>query len=706
LANSITKLHQTLHGYQNGHQLLASSLALSLAAKRILLFQSDLTGSLENGFESYLTGYPIIESNIYVFARTWYAPEMERPGCVWTHSLILDYADLGKFSDLYFLNEFFVRPSSGDFKSYMNQITLDKTPANVEHPQDNYSPSLKALLTSVYKYSEQTILIPTISAAQYEADIIRLWSEQWPRLRRAFKFCTGSLNLKALDEEEFDVQIIPDRSTSSIARQSSNSVTVNIKDTLVEEWTSVFDRYRKEDIRKFLWTFGADIEGKRANYIPLVRLFESVNSKQFELAEVNSYVNEYFPDIDKGRFLKKNLYGSSSILPVSEKELIQYLVSNGETSMVNFEELHVLDRVIQLVNDKKLSVKEIGDLFQHLSNYSLDNNFWNKLDVNGDLVFSLLERDAQLAPLIIRTWPSIAEDKRAWTLDYPIQKNILEVLKYESIEIFEILRSVLASRSKIIFDFRNTFGSRVSLYTLDLLNSGKGEQIAEEWIEYVVKHDNALEEWFWQNKRLKQKPIYMVLFKYLTPNKLERLQLEQKELVGAFELVKNGATRDFANVTACKILALGFADSSRENSFLVERMFSHVYQEVCLNRMSDVVWKYFTKEYQIRDYSGFFNPFALLSFFQKSRRSEFNVESWDVGRQLIVKAVNQFVRNSWPLQSFLETFFNKKEFREALLYCYTFEKGIRLIEKLLAKVDENKLKLNKEQLEIIRKVLS
>ena len=75
------EINQTLHGYKNGHQLLACSIDLPSPIKKTLLYQSDLSGSnLSKGFENYISGYPIEGSNLYAFSKTWYADEMKRPG--------------------------------------------------------------------------------------------------------------------------------------------------------------------------------------------------------------------------------------------------------------------------------------------------------------------------------------------------------------------------------------------------------------------------------------------------------------------------------------------------------------------------------------------------------------------------------------------------------------------------------------------------
>src|SRR6266478_6408008 len=82
-------LHQALHGYADGHRLLESSIPIPDDLKRLMLRMSDLSGtSMASGFQDYLTGYPLQSLDAYALARTWYAPEMPRPGCVWTHTLI------------------------------------------------------------------------------------------------------------------------------------------------------------------------------------------------------------------------------------------------------------------------------------------------------------------------------------------------------------------------------------------------------------------------------------------------------------------------------------------------------------------------------------------------------------------------------------------------------------------------------------------
>jgi hypothetical protein len=113
MASRSLRFHQTLHGYLDGHGLIRASSKVPPDTEHLMLIMSDMSGpSMVRGFESYLTGYPLREIKAYALARTWYAPEMDRPGCVWTHTLIIRNTDLAYLSDLWSLVFLLKRPSN------------------------------------------------------------------------------------------------------------------------------------------------------------------------------------------------------------------------------------------------------------------------------------------------------------------------------------------------------------------------------------------------------------------------------------------------------------------------------------------------------------------------------------------------------------------------------------------------------------------
>ena len=697
-----------MHGYQNGHQLLAASTNLSLTVKRTLLFQSDLTGSIEPGFESYITGYPIKESNHYVLARTWYAPEMERPGCVWTHSLLLDLADIGKLPDLSILNSLFKKPKLNSFDSYNSEFVFDAVKialASIKNKSE-INANMGVIMEALYQSPNKTCLIPQNSSQTLENEILKIWSEQWPRLRRNFTFCTGALNLKVLEGEEYDLQIIPEKLTTNINRQSKKGYVVNIEESHFNEWLNIFKKYDQIEIHKFLWTFGADVEGKRSNYISLLKLFQSLHSPEFSFSEVNNYISKYFPDSDNGRFLKKNIYGANSILPVSETVLIDYLLSNVNNSFVNYNDLQIPDRVLNLISNGEITDDEFIRLFRKIDYSRIDTSFWDKNNLTLELVLRLIEEDPNLISVLVNHLPKIAEDIKVWQLNYSIQLAILNSLQDANTNWANVLASVVNSGSKIIFDFRKVLGQIVTNYSIQLINTGKGSLLNEDWIEHFVQNDEAFDVWILENKNALEKPVFILIFEYMSPKQIENLRLDSKILVNGYEMVKSGATEEFVNIASCKLLSVGYDDVLTSSYLLIERTFPKVYSEICCNRIGNNIWKYISRENPIHNNDDFFNPFSVFSYFQKRKRKRFEVEYWDNGRQLIVKTVNHFIQSLWPLQSFAAIFSERKEFKEALLYCFTFEKGTKFVLKFTQEIGQDRIKLNYEQKQIIKKMLS
>lgn len=113
-------IEQALHGYNKGHGLLASSFPMKPTEDSSLMaYLSDWTGYRDESEEdSYVTFYPLEQGRKYAFAKTWYASEMERPGCVWTHTLIVDLDDMDRNFDFRVLKDYFHRPQIDDYEEY------------------------------------------------------------------------------------------------------------------------------------------------------------------------------------------------------------------------------------------------------------------------------------------------------------------------------------------------------------------------------------------------------------------------------------------------------------------------------------------------------------------------------------------------------------------------------------------------------------
>ncbi len=131
------RIEQLLHGYDNGHRLLAGSVLLKNNADMDLIAtMSDWSEYVTAGGDSsYITAYPLEDSGYYVIAKTWYADEMKRPGCVWTHSLLIPFDGMNSIDDFIRFGDLFKRPEQDSrLDAYSRTIEYE----NRSYAKDDY----------------------------------------------------------------------------------------------------------------------------------------------------------------------------------------------------------------------------------------------------------------------------------------------------------------------------------------------------------------------------------------------------------------------------------------------------------------------------------------------------------------------------------------------------------------------------------------
>lgn len=280
------QVHQTVHGYRTGHQLLRTSRPLPSEVQRTMLVQSDLSGpSVVPGFEDYLTGYPLEEIGAFALARTWYAPEMDRPGCVWTHSLLIDFADLARLENLSGLARQFERPSRESVTApAMLPLTVT---SGTNHAPIPRGPIAASIVAALYGSPESVVVAAAIDATVLEPLVLRLWSQQWPRLRRSTRFCTGALSLRLQGNSPFDLLIVPIALRTQLRRDAPHAVFVEEAEAVEPYWMSITAQALNQDEaqRRFLWSYGADVKQARHAWRGLVDTFRLVSGSERPAAD-------------------------------------------------------------------------------------------------------------------------------------------------------------------------------------------------------------------------------------------------------------------------------------------------------------------------------------------------------------------------------------------------------------------------------------
>jgi hypothetical protein len=273
-------VHQALHGYAEGHRELSTSLRLKPRDAKTVLVLSDIASSgLRISSEGYLTGYPLPESGYYALARTWSATEIVRPGAVWTHTLLVEFADLAMIRDAQVLLSLFRRPSAHPMGLEFDEpIRLVESAVEAamtpEHHIASWSRQLVAVLYSLP--TERIVAaIPLASNEDIERSVLSIWSQQWPRLRRTFRFCTMTSADRSVDKVGFDLQLLPEsergiRSRFAGARYANEEPPTKV--AWVEYAFRDLEFPQSSGLREFLQKVGGDVASGRRAFAPLVRL--------------------------------------------------------------------------------------------------------------------------------------------------------------------------------------------------------------------------------------------------------------------------------------------------------------------------------------------------------------------------------------------------------------------------------------------------
>ncbi len=426
------QLGQSLHGYQDGHTLLASSQRLPYAAESTLLVLSDLSGqSFVNGFDGYLTGYPLVEANSYALAKTWYAPEMDRPGCVWTHTLLIKFGDLARFSDLSVLNNFFERPTRNraSWAKYEESLKLDENiRGSSKLPASSQSTKTARICDALYSTDTSSVIVPAAEGASFEPLFLALWGQQFPRLRRRFTFCTGAIESREIGGRFFDLQCIPAHSSGSGNVSSDQSIMISEKPTsrlppgVLHTLLADLEEPNAR-LRGFLQNYGADAPQRRTAFASLISawlLTMSGITDEEVYEDVAAKIAELFPEKESAAALKSDLLESKTIgdatilLPFDDRIIaILRLADRSESIARSFDFETRLIVKIESAPLTVLSALEKCIRLRNLGSFGQRRAF----EIARAIPWEFLEKNASphLLLVLLGTNPSLLSHPGVWT---------------------------------------------------------------------------------------------------------------------------------------------------------------------------------------------------------------------------------------------------------------------------------------------------
>ncbi|MEI2636658.1 MAG: hypothetical protein V9E92_07420 [Methylotenera sp.] len=504
--NSII-VHQCVFGYQDGHRLLSSSTLIAEEASSHLLLMSDLAPGLSIPNQaSYWTGTPLPGTKTYALMRTWLAPEMPRPGCVWTHVLIIEFADIARFPDLSILTRYLERPAfEKGFESYSVPINIASLSVDYYLSQ-NYSILDKkdAYHTIRALYSDHASGVINASLGSMDSLIFAIWSQQWPRLRRSFSFRTAASSIN----------------TFSAIRKFDLIVTQNSYDQIyeVDNYESPFKEAAWEDcsvndlihpgitdFRRFLWRYGSDIQNGRNHFRDLANIYISTREEKLSresLYQLLANISKTLSSPNDGKVLKEDLIAPSkySLLPKTDPiEILDFIITNSiakKPPAFSYKILESIQENWPTRSDQILSIAE--QAAQQDTDFGFD--FLSKLAtiVEPSTFLATTTTRPHLRNKLLRLNPMLLDSPDLATL---LQTELFNYIKYIPTNNNTVIKSILPRL--IVLDNFNVAKEIIRLYpnltistVLETVDQDfireRSDTVSEVWINLVATYSDVI----------------------------------------------------------------------------------------------------------------------------------------------------------------------------------------------------------------------
>lgn len=227
-----------IHGYNKGHQLLASSVVLPKDDQAVVDRLSDVAGPLrpKEQFAPYLTAYPLPSGNYYVIARTWQDSAVARAGCVRTKSLLINAKDWSLRPPivpiLRLLNSAELPSETDAVRSELEGQLKELPPV----PSFNASELLEAL------FLEDVKPVVVFDAPNPELIALRLLTALWPDFRRRFALSTFALSPRKIGGREFDLVFAPSNAKTKFSNWPGRRIDGRSSQVDRHRWTGAITR--------------------------------------------------------------------------------------------------------------------------------------------------------------------------------------------------------------------------------------------------------------------------------------------------------------------------------------------------------------------------------------------------------------------------------------------------------------------------------
>lgn len=487
----LEKVDQALFGYSDGHRQIAASIRLPSKDMYNLGAASDLASGAKLGPEdSYLTGLPLAESRRYALIRTWPAPEMPRPGCVWSHVVLIDFRLLSSYGDLTDFLGLFKRPKDATPNSYGAPISVGLS--HVPRIAPDHQSVIELIRT--YYSGSPVLLDSEVERTALEAAIMAVWSQQWPRLRMSFSFRTAAGGKRRKSELiNYDVQA----GTRAAATNQDDGTAEFGQRGWVAAGAADAATSKVTPLRRFLWRYGRDLSAPRKHYRMLVELFLETDGQSGLPANKAIQIFNAIPEADDGEILKRDILGIGTASPalcppIELTGLLQLLASDHLGTPPTEDELRR--------RFASVPARQVGSLASYADEHAAALSRWDSVIETG--LIASADRDAligelpaRIRKLILMSRPDLIDGDTIAGLS---DDGLLELAaQHAGDEISRTLAQAIVRR-----DFGTSNGqlfTSMPAVIFEACVEAQGQrELNSAWIQVIADNSNAILATDWQ----------------------------------------------------------------------------------------------------------------------------------------------------------------------------------------------------------------
>jgi hypothetical protein len=719
-------INQTLHGYKEGHRLLAASCEIPSNSERVLLELSDLSGDgIVRGFEEYLTGYSLPEHDfkLFAFAKTWYAHEMERPGCVWTHTLLLNIESLKHIVQSNDLLSLFHRPVKGtSFSSYQEQISLqinqEASSVNRIRFQSQSFDSrtlLENLFYSLYQY-KRSVVVLSHTADQVEDHVLSIWLQQWPALRANFSFCTGSLSPRLLpNKKPFMLQIAPEKNYYNFFRHRPKDIketnkpadVIEVNDLLpkkLNEWYQIpisnLLGQNQESYLRFLWDYGQTVSPLRTSFSRLTQIYwrmDNVSIGNRSLSDLTALLKQRYPKPTDIQSLKVSIYGSKKAWTYIHNErtdlellLLNELIETEHYDIFDVDSLELEPRITQLWDEEPNNALQILQKCLTLSASELNPIRHTVLRAAvrlapSNVLFPVEQIKTDLLETILSLNPKISESPLLWQADENRQRylfaRLLAIANSEETESANrvsinwqmIAEAMLYAGSDLFADYLDRYlGDELPsliLRSYKGMSNGNPPQLGARWLKVLSNHPKQLIDWLQLNRCDNSGEgiiaAHALIAKVLNPHLLEVKSAGSEIWLDLARHADTSLHPSDKMLVMSFLLAVGLSHHDSHASELVSHSFETVYEAA----RNDAL------------------PWGCWSYLDKLAPSYGLIWSWDKCHRLEEALLKKIIKREWPPVVLFKAIKSPQTFRMIMKRANDAPKGRKLLRELYGLIE-------------------